>query len=118
MIEMVTLSGKTKIKVGLIVDEYFGAAGTAFGGYGFLARRYIAKYLPNTEIEVELLLGIGKFYFKSENNSADGVNDCRLPKKRWFGSRWLQKINYYRYVSYERIYRYVCECDSIIKNKL
>lgn len=39
MIEMVTLSGKTKIKVGLIVDEYFGAAGTAFGGYGFLARR-------------------------------------------------------------------------------
>ncbi len=91
MIEMVTLSGKTKIKVGLIVDEYFGAAGTAFGGYGFLARRYIAKYLPNTEIEVEVLLGKGKFYFKSENNSVDGVNVYRLPKKRWFASRWLQK---------------------------
>lgn len=35
-----------KIKVGLLIDEYFGGAGTAFGGYGFLARRHIAKYNP------------------------------------------------------------------------
>lgn len=26
---------RKKIKVGLIVDEFFGGAGTAFGGYGF-----------------------------------------------------------------------------------
>lgn len=118
MIEMVTLSGKTKIKVGLIVDEYFGAAGTAFGGYGFLARRYIAKYLPNTEIEVEVLLGKGKFYFKSENNSVDGVNVYRLPKKRWFASRWLQKKNYDLYLSIELTYSYVLECERDIKKKL
>lgn len=37
---------RKKIKVGLIVDEFFGGAGTAFGGYGFLARRYIARYIP------------------------------------------------------------------------
>ena len=48
---------KNKIKVGLIIDEYFGAANTAFGGYGFLARRYIAKYLPNENIEIDVLLG-------------------------------------------------------------
>lgn len=28
-----------KLKIGLIIDEFFGAAGTAYGGYGFLARR-------------------------------------------------------------------------------
>jgi hypothetical protein len=27
-----------KIKIGLIIDEFFGAVGTAYGGYGFLAR--------------------------------------------------------------------------------
>lgn len=46
-----------KIKVGLLIDEYFGGAGTAFGGYGFLARRHIAKYIPNHEIEIDVLLG-------------------------------------------------------------
>ena len=24
-----------KLKIGLIIDEFFGAAGTAYGGYGF-----------------------------------------------------------------------------------
>ena len=39
-----------KIKVGLIIDEFFGGAGTAYGGYGFLARRLIAKYIPNDPV--------------------------------------------------------------------
>lgn len=46
-----------KIKIALIIDEYFGGMGTAFGGYGFLARYYIARYLPNEEMSVEVLLG-------------------------------------------------------------
>ena len=29
-----------KIKVGLIIDEFFGGAGTAYGGYGFLRLMY------------------------------------------------------------------------------
>lgn len=46
-----------KIKVGLIIDEFFGALGTAYGGYGFLARRHIAKYIPNENIQIDILLG-------------------------------------------------------------
>ena len=46
----------SRVKVALIVDEYFGACGTAYGGYGFLARNYIARYLPDTNISVEVLL--------------------------------------------------------------
>ena len=45
---------RKKIKVGLIVDEFFGGAGTAFGGYGFLARRYIARYIPNEDIQIDV----------------------------------------------------------------
>ena len=47
-----------KIKIGLIIDEFFGAVDTAYGGYGFLARRHIAKYIPNQDFQVdsELLL--------------------------------------------------------------
>ena len=41
---------KRKIKVGLIVDEFFGAADTRFGGYGYLARYYIAKYLKTKNL--------------------------------------------------------------------
>ena len=48
---------RKNIKVGLIVDEFFGGAGTAFGGYGFLARRYIARYIPNEDIQIDVLLG-------------------------------------------------------------
>lgn len=37
---------KVKIlKVALLINEYFGACGTGFGGYVFLARRYIARYI-------------------------------------------------------------------------
>lgn len=33
------------IKVALLINEYFGAIGTGFGNYGFLARRLFAKYI-------------------------------------------------------------------------
>ena len=41
----------------MIIDEFFGGAGTAYGGYGFLARRLIAKYIPNDLIQIDVLLG-------------------------------------------------------------
>lgn len=47
-----------KIKVALLINEYFGAMGTAFGGYGFLARRYIARYVPDKEIALEVILDL------------------------------------------------------------
>ncbi|MEL4379654.1 hypothetical protein [Shewanella algae] len=46
----------SKLRVALLVDEYFGGAKTKFGGYGFLARHLIAKYLPGDDIDVEVLL--------------------------------------------------------------
>ena len=36
--------------------RFFGGAGTAYGGYGFLARRLIAKYIPNDLIQIDVLL--------------------------------------------------------------
>ncbi|WP_243880187.1 hypothetical protein [Shewanella algae] len=44
----------SKLRVALLVDEYFGGAKTKFGGYGFLARHLVAKYLPGDDIDVEV----------------------------------------------------------------
>lgn len=41
-----------KVKVGLLVEEFYDKDLGGFGGYGILAREYIAKYIPNSEIEV------------------------------------------------------------------
>lgn len=68
-----------KIKVALLIDEFFGGAGTAFGGYGFLARKFIAKYIPNENIELDVLLGRGTSKFWVNKYKEDNVNlyDCR-----------------------------------------
>lgn len=118
MFNMITECKKTKIKVALIVYEYFGAVDTAFGGYGFLARRYIAKYLPNSEIEIEVLIGKGKYNFKSENYIVDGIKVYKLPRRKWFASRWLSKKDYTLYLSIELTYSYILECEKNINKKL
>ena len=82
---------KKKIKIGLIIDEFFGAVGTAYGGYGFLARRHIAKYLPNEDFQVDVLLGRGKRRFFAESYPVDDVNVYRLPRSKWFAKQWLKK---------------------------
>lgn len=94
---------KRKIKVGLIVDEYFGGAGTAYGGYGFLARDYIAKYLPDDDIHLDVLLGIqeGKWQHPfAQKFEVDGTTLYRLPSKKW-ASRWLRQQDYDVYLSIE-----------------
>ncbi|WP_353934379.1 glycosyltransferase family 4 protein [Acinetobacter indicus] len=118
MNKLTAKSEKPKIKVALIVDEYFGALGTAYGGYGFLARRYISKYLPDSEIEIEVLLGKGKYNFKSEANVVDGINVYKLPRRKWFASHWLSKKDYSIYLSIELTYSYVLECEKNIDKKL
>ena len=115
---MIRENKKPKIKVALIVDEYFGAVDTAFCGYGFLARRHIAKYLPNSEIEIEVLLGKGKYNFQSENYMVDGIKVYKLPRRKWFASRWLAKKDYTLYLSIELTYSYILECEKNIKKKL
>ena len=52
-----------KMKVGLLINEYFGALGTGYGGYGFLARRLVAKYLQDEDIQVDFIKdNIKKFW--------------------------------------------------------
>ncbi|WP_245639961.1 glycosyl transferase [Moraxella oblonga] len=109
---------KAKIKVGLIIDEFFGAVGTAYGGYGFLARRHIAKYIPNSEIQIDVLLGRGKNRFTAEHYSVDEVNVYRLPKRSWFAKYWLKKQDYDIYLSIELVDDYVLKHESNPNKKL
>lgn len=107
-----------KIKVGLIIDEFFGALGTAYGGYGFLARRHIAKYIPNENIQIDILLGKSNNRFVAEHHIVDNVNVYRLPKKRWFAKNWLRKQKYDAYLSIELVDDYVLQNETNINKKL
>ena len=90
-----------KIKVGLLIDEFFGGAGTAYGGYGFLARKYIAKYIPDADIKMDVLLGRGKKRFKAQKWHEDDVDLYRLPKSHQVSRWWLKRQNYDVYLSIE-----------------
>ena len=90
-----------KIKVGLLIDEFFGGAGTAFGGYGFLARRYIAKYIPDENIQVDVLLKRGKRKFFATKYHEDNVDLYKLPQFHFASRRWLKKQKYDIYLSIE-----------------
>ncbi|WP_413492073.1 glycosyltransferase family 4 protein [Morganella psychrotolerans] len=107
-----------KIRVGLIIDEFFGANNTRFGGYGYLARYYIAKYLPNDNFEFDILLGKGKSHFFAEKHHTDGVDLYRLPRRNWFAKQWLKKQNYDIYFSIESTYDHVLKNDPSENKKL
>jgi len=92
-----------RIKVGLIVDEYFGALGTPYGGYGMLARHYIAKYLPDEEIEVEVILkrqgGLFRHPF-AKKHIVDGIVVYEPPSRFWC-RQWLNRRDYDVYLGVE-----------------
>ena len=93
-----------KIKVALLIDEFFGGAGTAFGGYGFLARKYIAKYIPDENIEIDVLLERKQGLQEAECVKVDGVNLYRLPDRTKLAKKWLKKQNYDLFLSIEMTY--------------
>jgi hypothetical protein len=68
-------SKEKQIKVAVVIDEFFGGAGTAFGGYGFLARHIICGYLPSASIHFEVLLPKRKKFrhFSSIRQYVDGI---------------------------------------------
>lgn len=106
------------IRVGLIVDEFFGGAGTAFGGYGFLAREYISKYIPNEDIQIDVLLGKGSKKICVEKYKIDNIFAYRLPRRKWFARRWLKKRNYDVYLSIELTDGYILMNEPNKKKKL
>lgn len=107
-----------KIRVGLIIDEFFGAANTAYGGYGFLARNYISKYIPDENIHLEILLGRGKKRYIPEEYNVDGTKLYRLPRKPWFAKQWLRAKKYDIYISIELTESYVLENELDRSKKL
>ena len=109
---------QSKIKVGLIIDEFFGGAGTAFGGYGFLARKYIAKYIPNDDIQIDVLLGKSKWKFFPQKFHVDNVDLYRLPRQKKLAERFLQKHNYDIYLSIELTSDFVLKHETDENKKL
>lgn len=107
-----------KIKVGLLIDEFFGGAKTAFGGYGFLARKYIAKYIPNEDIQIDVLLGKGKRKFWAQHFHEDNVDLYRLPRNKYMAKRWLKKQNYDIYLSIELTSDFVLRHETNPDKKL
>lgn len=113
---------KQKIKVGLLIDEFFGGAGTAYGGYGFLARKYVASLIPNADIEIDVLLGLNisrhriwqsiMGAFKTSYYVVDGINLYRVPWLPFWRRKWLNRQNYDLYLSIEL----TGTCDYILKS--
>ncbi|ERT69423.1 hypothetical protein HMPREF0202_00652 [Cetobacterium somerae ATCC BAA-474] len=75
-----------KVKVGLLVEEFYDKDLGGFGGYGILAREYIAKYIPNSEVEIEVIIGSNS---KKEIKTItrDGIKIHYLPKN------WSSKMD-------------------------
>ena len=108
-----------KIKVGLLVDEYFGAWKTAFGGYGFLAREIVAKHLPCEDIELEVIIGKQKNNpFWASSRIVDGIKIWRLPRLEFLIRRWLAKSDFDCWFSIEMCYDYVLRLDTNPYRKL
>ena len=89
------------IRVGLLVDEFFGACQTAYGGYGFLAREGICRLVPNGEIQVDVLLSRAGSRRKAELERVDATFLYKLPRNRQARRRWLKRAHYDLYLSIE-----------------
>ncbi len=92
------------IKVALLIDEFFGGADTAFGGYGFLARNYICKYIPDKNIHIDVLLERKAGLTTVLCEKVDNVNVYRLPEDETLAKTWLQEQNYNLFFSIEMTY--------------
>ncbi len=88
-------------KVGILIDEYFGGWDTAYGGYGFLARRLVAKYLPNDELTIEVLLHGNKVEGLVQQRIIDGVKVYKLSASDRLSRYWLALKRYDAFLSIE-----------------
>ena len=93
-----------KIKIALLIDEFFGGANTAYGGYGFLARNYICKYIPSKYIQIDVLLELKSGLTDVECEYVDKVRVYRLPSDHNLTTEWLERQNYALFMSIELTY--------------
>ena len=100
----IRLRKRKEIKAALLIDEFFGGANTAFGGYGFLARNYICKYIPDENIKIDVLLERAKGLKTAKYEIVDNVKVYRLPMQGHLAKRWLKKQNYDLFISIEMTY--------------
>lgn len=93
-------AGVKPIRVALIVNEFFGGGGTAFGGIGFLARNYIARYIPCDDIRIDVLIGRRHGSPWGRRQRVDNVFLYRLPARRFIAG-WLKRKRYDLYFAPE-----------------
>jgi glycosyltransferase involved in cell wall biosynthesis len=91
---------RSKYRVALLVDEFFGGWDTAIGGYGALARKYVCKYIPNDKIEIDLLLNIHDG-IEIKSKLVDQTMLYCLPRDRVDRQKWLEKQAYNLFLSIE-----------------
>jgi len=91
---------RAKYRIALLVDEFFGGWNTAIGGYGALARKYICRFIPNDEIQIDLLLdvhgGMG-----IQQKLVDQTTVYRLPGHAKERQKWLDQQAYNLFLSIE-----------------
>ena len=107
-----------KLKVALLVDEYFGGTGTVYGGYGFLARHLIAKHLPNENIEVEVFGNNSKTIQFTGGIFANNKNkqETQETLSEMLNLLRFKKVNY-KWYKYDDEYTYY-ELDSKNDNEI
>ena len=91
---------RTKYCVALLVDEFFGGWDTAIGGYGALARKYICRFIPNDDIQIDVLLNIHGG-MRTQHEVVDQTTLYRLPHHPAERHCWLDQQAYNLYLSIE-----------------
>jgi len=91
---------RAKYHVALLVDEFFGGWDTAIGGYGALARKYICRFIPNDEIQIDLVLD-AYGGLETRKRLVDETMIYRLSWHRMARQEWLDKQAYNLFLSIE-----------------
>lgn len=92
---------RKRVKVALLIDEYFGGWDTPYGGYGFLARRIVARYLPNDDLDLEVILHGTKCKGLIQTRVIDGINVYRMSQSDRLTRLWLRIKAYDVFLSIE-----------------
>jgi glycosyltransferase involved in cell wall biosynthesis len=94
---------RSKYRIALLIDEFFGGWDTGIGGYGALARKYICKFLPSDDLQIDVLLdarGTGQ----TQGQLVDQTMLYRLPRDLAERNKWLNKQAYNLFLSIEMTY--------------